>query len=118
TADVSELEAALDQLRAQDINLRIVFLEASDEVLIRRFEATPRPPPVAGEGRGRPSRSRSSATCCASCAPTPTWWSTPATSTCTSCGPRSWPRSPTRRPALRARCPPSGFCPSCPLTSP
>ena len=42
TADVSELEAALDQLRAQDITLRIVFLEASDEVLIRRFEATRR----------------------------------------------------------------------------
>src|SRR4029453_8453507 len=49
TTDVSELETALDQLRAQDINLRIVFLEASDEVLIRRFEATRRRHPVAGE---------------------------------------------------------------------
>ena len=49
TADVSELTTALDQLRAQDVNLRVVFLEASDEVLIRRFEATRRRHPVAGE---------------------------------------------------------------------
>src|SRR5829696_657001 len=49
TADVSELSTALDQLRSQDINLRVLFLEASDEVLIRRFEATRRRHPVAGE---------------------------------------------------------------------
>jgi UPF0042 nucleotide-binding protein len=49
TADVSELSTALDQLRAQDINLRVLFLEASDEVLIRRYEATRRRHPVAGE---------------------------------------------------------------------
>ena len=49
TADVSELTTALDQLRAQDVNLRVVFLEASDEVLIRRFEATRRRHLVAGE---------------------------------------------------------------------
>ena len=48
TADVSELTTALDQLRAQDVNLR-VCPEASDEVLIRRFEATRRRHPVAGE---------------------------------------------------------------------
>ena len=46
---MSELEAALDQLRSKDVNLRMVFLEASDEVLIRRFEATRRRHPVAGE---------------------------------------------------------------------
>jgi len=49
-ADVSELPRALGQLRAQSINLRVLFLEASDEVLIRRFEATRRRHPVAGEG--------------------------------------------------------------------
>jgi UPF0042 nucleotide-binding protein len=49
TTDVSELSTALDQLRAQDINLRVLFLEASNEVLIRRFEATRRRHPVAGE---------------------------------------------------------------------
>jgi UPF0042 nucleotide-binding protein len=49
TADVSELSTALDQLRAQDINLRVLFLEASNAVLIRRFEATRRRHPVAAE---------------------------------------------------------------------
>jgi RNase adapter protein RapZ len=49
-ADVSELPRALEQLRANGINLRVVFLEASDEVLVRRFEATRRRHPVAGEG--------------------------------------------------------------------
>jgi UPF0042 nucleotide-binding protein len=48
-ADVSELSTALDQLRAQDVNLRVLFLEASNAVLIRRFEATRRRHPVAGE---------------------------------------------------------------------
>src|SRR4030095_13458984 len=146
TADVSELEAALDQLRAQDVNLRIVFLEASDEVLIRRFEATRRRHPVAGErvaesialerdllrelradadlvldnsappgGRrsGSPSRSPWSVTCCASCGPTPTWCSTPATSTCTSCGPRSWPPSPARPTACWSPWPPSASSTAC-----
>ena len=49
TTGVSELSTALDQLRAQDINLRVLFLEASDEVLIRRYETTRRRHPVAGE---------------------------------------------------------------------
>ena len=97
TADVSELTTALDQLRAQDVNLRVVFLEASDEVLIRRFEATRRRHPVAGE---RVAESIAlERDLLRELRPTPTWCSTPATSTCTSCGPRSWPPSPTRRPA-------------------
>jgi UPF0042 nucleotide-binding protein len=49
-ADVSELPRALDQLRRQHINLRVLYLEASDEVLVRRFEATRRRHPMAGEG--------------------------------------------------------------------
>jgi RNase adapter protein RapZ len=49
-ADVSELPRALTQLRGRPINLRVLFLEASDEVLVRRFEATRRRHPVAGEG--------------------------------------------------------------------
>jgi RNase adapter protein RapZ len=48
--DVSELTRAIEGLRAPNINLRVLFLEASDEVLIRRFEATRRRHPVAGEG--------------------------------------------------------------------
>jgi UPF0042 nucleotide-binding protein len=48
-ADVSELNRALVQLRALQVNLRVVYLEASDEVLVRRFEATRRRHPVAGD---------------------------------------------------------------------
>ncbi len=49
-ADVSELGRALDLLRAKSISLRVLYLEASDEVLVRRFEATRRRHPVAAEG--------------------------------------------------------------------
>ena len=70
---------------AKGVARRIVFLEASDDVLVRRFEHVRRPHPLQGDGRlvdgiqrerellaraarrGRPRRS------------------TPATSTCTSC---------------------------------
>jgi UPF0042 nucleotide-binding protein len=47
--DVTELLRALEPLRAQAIKLRVLFLEASDEVLVRRFEQTRRRHPVAGE---------------------------------------------------------------------
>jgi UPF0042 nucleotide-binding protein len=47
--DVSELQRALEPLRALTITLRVLFLEASDEVLVRRFEQTRRRHPVAGE---------------------------------------------------------------------
>jgi RNase adapter protein RapZ len=49
-SDVSELHRALDLLRGKSISLRVLFLEASDEVLVRRFETTRRRHPVAGEG--------------------------------------------------------------------
>jgi RNase adapter protein RapZ len=48
-ADTSELYAALELLRAKSVNLRVLFLEASDEVLVRRFEQTRRRHPVRGE---------------------------------------------------------------------
>jgi RNase adapter protein RapZ len=49
-ADTSELYAALELLRSKSISLRVLFLEASDEVLVRRFEQTRRRHPVGGEG--------------------------------------------------------------------
>ena len=49
-ADVSELCAALDHLRAKSVTLRVLFLEASDEVLVRRFEHTRRRHPVPADG--------------------------------------------------------------------
>jgi UPF0042 nucleotide-binding protein len=46
-----ELEQALFWLRQGQIDLRVVFLEATDEVLVRRFESSRRPHPLQGEGR-------------------------------------------------------------------
>lgn len=47
----SQLEASLAHLR--DVNERptVVFLEASDDVLVRRFESNRRPHPLQGSGR-------------------------------------------------------------------
>lgn len=41
----------LDALAARGINPRILFLEASDEVLVQRFEHVRRPHPLQGSGR-------------------------------------------------------------------
>jgi UPF0042 nucleotide-binding protein len=46
---LEELPAALETLRATGSRVRILFLEASDEVLIRRYENTRRPHPLAAE---------------------------------------------------------------------
>ncbi len=45
-----DLERVLDELRAQDISYRLVYLEASDAELIRRFESNRRPHPLQGDG--------------------------------------------------------------------
>ncbi|MGL4173358.1 MAG: RNase adapter RapZ [Actinomycetota bacterium] len=42
---------ALKRLRARHVRLRIVFLDATDDVLIRRQESVRRPHPLQGEGR-------------------------------------------------------------------
>ncbi|GAA4726516.1 RNase adapter RapZ [Isoptericola chiayiensis] len=47
----SELAQALDHLRSAGVNYRILFLDASDEVLVRRFESVRRPHPLQGDGR-------------------------------------------------------------------
>lgn len=45
-----DTEEALRELRAQGLDVRILFLEASDESLVRRFESSRRPHPLqAGE---------------------------------------------------------------------
>lgn len=46
-----DLDSALDELRRRNLNYRLVFLEASDEELVRRFESVRRPHPLQGEGR-------------------------------------------------------------------
>ena len=77
----------------------LLFLDATDEVLVRRQEAARRPHPLQASGRlidGLRRERRPWPTC----APTPTWSSTPPTSTSTS--------SPTGSPSRSARPTPGG----------
>ncbi|MEA2902186.1 MAG: RNase adapter protein RapZ [Actinomycetota bacterium] len=48
---LDEVTAALDALRATSARVRVLFLEASDEVLVRRFENTRRRHPMAESDR-------------------------------------------------------------------
>ncbi|MBD0292527.1 MAG: RNase adapter RapZ [Jiangellaceae bacterium] len=47
----SELQGALDNLADRGIRPHMLFLEASDEALVRRFESARRPHPLQGDGR-------------------------------------------------------------------
>ncbi|HUR51721.1 MAG TPA: RNase adapter RapZ [Mycobacteriales bacterium] len=47
----SDLEAALGELDDRDARVRVIFLEASDDALVRRFESNRRPHPLQGDGR-------------------------------------------------------------------
>lgn len=49
---VCELPAILDDLAVSGRRPELLFLDASDEVLVRRFKETRRPHPVFGAGRG------------------------------------------------------------------
>ncbi len=45
------LAEEVHQLRQRGVNVRVLFLEAGDEVLVRRFESNRRPHPLQGVGR-------------------------------------------------------------------
>ena len=47
----SDLVEVLNDLRKTTVSYRIMFLDAADEVLVRRFEQVRRPHPLQGEGR-------------------------------------------------------------------
>lgn len=47
----ADLQRALDQVAASGIDVRILFLEAGDNELVRRFESNRRPHPLQDEGR-------------------------------------------------------------------
>ena len=47
----NELQGALHELTDRAIRPHVLFLEASDEALVRRFESARRPHPLQGEGR-------------------------------------------------------------------
>jgi UPF0042 nucleotide-binding protein len=50
-AFMNELDTALADLRETGAHTRVFFLDASDETLVRRFEASRRPHPLAGTDR-------------------------------------------------------------------
>ncbi|SEG64766.1 UPF0042 nucleotide-binding protein [Thermomonospora echinospora] len=50
-AFTSDLHSSIAELEARGVHPRVVFLEASDEELVRRFEAVRRPHPLQGDGR-------------------------------------------------------------------
>ena len=46
----NELQTYLTQLRSRNINVRLLFLEANDQSLVKRFESVRRPHPLQGSG--------------------------------------------------------------------
>jgi UPF0042 nucleotide-binding protein len=50
-AFTTDLNAAIEELDGREVGVRVVFLEASDEELVRRFENVRRPHPLQGDGR-------------------------------------------------------------------
>jgi UPF0042 nucleotide-binding protein len=46
-----DLLTSLEDLEKRGVRLRVVYLEASDEALVRRFESVRRPHPLQGDGR-------------------------------------------------------------------
>jgi UPF0042 nucleotide-binding protein len=50
-AFTSDLRTAIDEIERHGIHPRVLFLEASDEALVRRFESVRRPHPLQGDGR-------------------------------------------------------------------
>ncbi|MDZ7577594.1 MAG: RNase adapter RapZ [Candidatus Nanopelagicales bacterium] len=47
----ADLDVVLARIRAEGANARVIFIEASDESLVRRFESSRRPHPLQGRGR-------------------------------------------------------------------
>jgi UPF0042 nucleotide-binding protein len=51
-ADIAELPDVLSEMASQGAPAELLFLDAGDEVLVRRFKETRRPHPIFEEGRG------------------------------------------------------------------
>ena len=52
--DIAEVPQAVERLRAKQVDCRIAFLQAEDAVLIKRYNESHRPHPLAGKGRSLP----------------------------------------------------------------
>jgi RNase adapter protein RapZ len=50
-AFTTDLHSSISELEARGVHPRVVFLEAGDDALVRRFESVRRPHPLQGEGR-------------------------------------------------------------------
>jgi UPF0042 nucleotide-binding protein len=50
-AFTTDLNAAIEELDGRGVSVRVMFLEASDDELVRRFENVRRPHPLQGDGR-------------------------------------------------------------------
>ncbi|HZB30971.1 MAG TPA: RNase adapter RapZ [Streptosporangiaceae bacterium] len=50
-AFTTDLHSSIAELQARGVHPRVVFLEAGDDALVRRFESVRRPHPLQGEGR-------------------------------------------------------------------
>src|SRR5690606_36075338 len=50
-AFTTDLNAAIEELDGRGVDVRVVFLEAGDEELVRRFDSVRRPHPLQGDGR-------------------------------------------------------------------
>jgi len=50
-AFTTDLQSAIGELTAQGVQPRVVFLEANDDTLVRRFESVRRPHPLQEDGR-------------------------------------------------------------------
>src|SRR3978361_252040 len=49
----TDLKSAISDLGARGASARVVYLEAGEDTLVRRFDSERRPPPLQGSGRVR-----------------------------------------------------------------
>lgn len=90
-AELPQLEEILDRWRAGGMPFQILFLDAGDEVLIKRYKETRRSHPLAGNGRLDRGIAREREQVAFLKSRRTTFW-TPARCLPGSCG-RSWPGS-------------------------
>ena len=92
-----DLAAVIKDLDARGYRPRVLFLEASDAVLIRRYEANRRAHPLQGGGRLADGVAAERERCSSRCGRRPTSSSTPPNCPCTNCAARWSGRSATPR---------------------
>ena len=68
-----ELLAVLDELEADGLEPKVLFLEADEETLVDRYKETRRRHPLAPGGPASSTGSAPSASCSGRCASEPTW---------------------------------------------